>query len=137
MATKTEMVTFILENSNEFEITELENLSYKKIKKVYDDTDLKEENVIPPIDDITLGDPNLPESVMSGNIIENEGMVNNDFDQDEIEEVVEDTVEETVEVEWDYNKLSPVDKKHYRRTGIKRITKVRKYTRFIGEKPKI
>jgi hypothetical protein len=131
MATKTEMITFIVENSDEIQLDTLDTLSYKEVKKIYDKTELLPENATPP-----------------KNIMENLKLVSSEdygddgvgLSSEQIDELIfgkEEDEEVVEEVEWNYDDLSPNDKRLYRRTGIKRMSNINKYTRFSVEKPKL
>lgn len=137
MATKTEMISFILENSNEFSADELDELKYNEVKsllkEVENDIENKEEVIEEEDEDFSnLSLENL-EKVSS----ENYGDDGVGLTDEQISDLMFDDEPEPEEEEWDYDKLSPVDKRRYRRTGIKRITKIKKYSRFGDEKPKI
>ena len=129
MATKTEMVTFILDNSEEYTQAYLESLSYKKIKVIFGETETLEENIDYP-------------DLIAGDEIGDDELVNVDkfneyiLDESQPEGVSLFDKEEEEEV-WNYENLSPNDQRLYRRTGIKRISKSNKYDRFDEEKPKI
>ena len=117
MATKAEMVTFILDNSEEYIQPYLESLSYNKIKIIFRET----------------------ETLPTGDKIGDDVLINvDDFIQDaEDLDILKEIIEEEDKEVWCYEDLSPNDQRLYRRTGIKRISKSNKYNRFDEEKPKI
>ena len=129
MATKTEMVTFILDNSEKYTQAYLESLSYKKIKTIF--SEVNEGHLITSPE--LVDHPDL----IAGDEIGDDELVNVDEfiqDSDILEEIIEK--EEVAEI-WDYDKLSPNDQRLYRRSGIKRISKSKRYTRFDNETPRI
>ena len=135
MATKTEMVTFILDNSEEYTQAYLDSLSYKKIKTIFGETETSPENVDHP--DLIPGDENSDDELIDVDELVNVDKFNEYIlDESQPEGVSLFDKEEEEEV-WNYENLSPNDQRLYRRTGIKRISKSNKYNRFDEEKPKI
>ena len=136
MATKTEMVTFILDNSEEYTQAYLDSLSYKKIKTIFGETETSPENVDHP--DLIPGDENSDDELIDVDELVNVDKFNEYIlDESQPEGVSLFDKEEKEEEVWNYENLSPNDQRLYRRTGIKRISKSNTYNRFKNEEPKI
>jgi hypothetical protein len=138
MATKTELITFIIENSKDFSFEELDKLKKNDLQEIVDALEIYNDEVDSnDIIKVNITDDDFEAIKTNHGIKLTKEMIddlifNNEDYGDEDSYVVEE-----VEEEWDLNKLSPNDQRLYYRTGIKKITKTIKYTRFNNEKPKI
>lgn len=130
MATKEGIIAFILDKTDKFgQYDELKKMRKSELELISNEIKTEE---------ITTHENDLPFYVESDEMETELDMAyieDDDIILDELEDG--DVIVEEIEEEWDYDKLSPADQKLYRRTGIKKITKTIKYTRFDSEEPKI